>query len=723
MRLSELTITNYKALRDVTIPLSRFGCLIGENNSGKSSFLQALTLFFSGTKLDASYFFDESKPIRISVTFKDIDDADLVRLAEKHRTKVVEIVNNGCLTLIRYFSGPNSKSTLLYNTLMPIEERFSKNSIDMLVKGQRRGQTFVDRVVETFPELDGIIDISMHQGDVRDRIKDLADSLSEEQKEPVDTDLPTGIDTSIIPMLPEPLYVPAVKDLADEIKTKQTTSFGKILNILLKIIEPKLPDAQELFEELNSKLNRVQQPDGTFVDERLEEVRLIESTVEKYVNESFADVSLHINIPPPELQAILTSTCIYVDDGVEGLIDSKGDGLRRAVLFSILRSYVKLNTELTPTPTEEPAEAAQPQDGSAPASYLLLFEEPELYLYPKAQSILFNALGFFAEKHHVLVTTHSPMFFGPEATETFVKLQRVTDPEIADKPFTQVQPVDLTDITTKDQFQIICYDNNNAAFFAKTVVLVEGDSDYLVLPHIAKTLNPSWDVAQSPVIYARIMGKGNIRRYRNFFHRFDVRVPVIADLDLIITGFDHIDPNQSLSEIRSELIQKVDELLSTSDNDEEPSATAASARTAHNSGELKGLWQSVLECEDKLEAGTCTQDDLDEAVNSFYAYTKKKDRLDVLKNPDNDELLSLKLRLLDELRKDDVYVLEKGAVEDYYPQGINGVDKPSRAFEFCKSFTNSDDILECCNEQVYERDGEELREKEFILIFKGIFEN
>src|SRR4030043_20729 len=101
MRLSQLSITNYKALRDVTIPLSRFGCLIGENNSGKSSFLQALSLFFSGSKLSASYFFDESKPIRIAVTFEDIGDADLARLVDEHRTRVAGIVKKGRLVLVR----------------------------------------------------------------------------------------------------------------------------------------------------------------------------------------------------------------------------------------------------------------------------------------------------------------------------------------------------------------------------------------------------------------------------------------------------------------------------------------------------------------------------------------------------------------------------------------------------------------------------------------------
>ena len=61
-------------------------------------------------------------------------------------------------------------------------------------------------------------------------------------------------------MLPVPIYIPAVKDLADDIKTAESAPFGKILGILLLAVEPKLPDAQHLFDELNTKLNRVQRP-------------------------------------------------------------------------------------------------------------------------------------------------------------------------------------------------------------------------------------------------------------------------------------------------------------------------------------------------------------------------------------------------------------------------------------------------------------------------------
>ena len=74
------------------------------------------------------------------------------------------------------------------------------------------------------------------------------------------------------------------------------------------------------------------------------------------------------------------------------------------------------------------------------------------HLADVGHQVVGNALRVFAKEHHVLVTTHSPMFFGPGATETFVKLRKVKDAAIAPRPFTLVQPVDLSDMTAKDQF-------------------------------------------------------------------------------------------------------------------------------------------------------------------------------------------------------------------------------------------------------------------------------
>ena len=37
MIMSHLRVENFKGLREIDVPLSRFACLIGENNAGKSS--------------------------------------------------------------------------------------------------------------------------------------------------------------------------------------------------------------------------------------------------------------------------------------------------------------------------------------------------------------------------------------------------------------------------------------------------------------------------------------------------------------------------------------------------------------------------------------------------------------------------------------------------------------------------------------------------------------
>ncbi len=706
-----LSVTNYRGLKNVSIPLSSFVCLIGENNSGKSSLLQALSLFRSGNSLRSTEFFDEEQPIRIEVVFDQIGDADLARLVDEHRSKIEAIIDDGRLAIARCYA-TDGKGVLRHSALVPDEPRFDVDAISELLSGERAGSAFASKVAEVFPELESTVDSTMNQAAMLQQIQELADSWPDDQKRAVDLPLPTGIDRSITALFPEPIYVPAVKDLSDDVKTSESTHFGKILAILLNSVRSSLPDEEALFENLNVKLNRVMQEDGTEVDDRLDEVKSIERTVEKYVQESFANVALRIQIPPPALKTIFSSAQIHADDGVEGLIHTKGDGLRRAIVFAILRTYAELHSMSA-------VETAEDDPDTAGAPYLLLFEEPELFLHPNGQHALFDALRVFAGEHHVVVTTHSPAFFGPDSTETFVKLRKASDRAISDRPFTVARNVDLSDMTARDQFQIISYDNNNSAFFADTVVLVEGDSDLILFPHIARTLNPDWDSARIPVHFARITGKGNIRRYRAFFTRFEMRVPVIADLDLLVNGFQHIDPSIELSQARDELLTTTDALIDA--QGEEPSTSGEEARSAHKSGELRGLWQQVKERRAEHIDGSCTQDDVDSAVEAFFAWQRKRERLEILRASDDPNLLELKWQLFEMLRQVDVYVLERGAIEGYYPESIVGADKPTRAQNYCSTVVSRDAVLACCGEQEIMIDGEPAVINEFEAIFGSIF--
>jgi len=706
MKFEAIQICNYKALRNVRIPLSDFVCLIGENNSGKSTLLRAVEHFYSGAAIPSTDFYDPGSDIRIEVQFSRIGESDLARLADEHRNRISEIIKEGTVNLVRVYS-PDGKSRLYYRGPVPTDSRFSTKSIDSLVAGQRPGSAFVSRVLDVFPKLEGGIDSRTNQSQVRDAIEALIQSLPESKLALGDRELPSGFDRSVTPFLPEPILIPAVKDLGDDVKGRDNAAFGKTLRILLDDVEQELADAASLFRDLDRRLNPHILDDGTEdQSERISQLIQLERTMNGFVNETFGGVDVKIRIPPPQLRTIFQGATILANDGVEGGIDTKGDGLRRAVVFAILRTYVELMRQ-----GSGHEEARVPS-----ARYVLLFEEPELYLHPNAQLILFNALKQFSERHAVIMSTHSPLFLGPEAGETFVKLSRVA-PAGSPKPYSEAYPVDLGDVGAKDQFQIICYENNNAAFFSRTVILVEGDSDLLVLPHIASVLNESWVASQRGACYAKVNGKSSIRRYRQFFKHFGVRVPIITDLDLLVHGFEQIEPDAGLQEARAQLLEKADALIPSDSGQDPPSLKTAGAM--HGSSRVRVLCGSVVDAYKALESGDGSLEDAEQAFQEFYGYVRKDDRLEVLKESDDPDLKRLLRKLLAELRERDVFVLERGAIEAYYPADLNSGDKPSRAQEFCRRFTTRDSILGCCSE--LDGYGEEGCRKEFEIIFERIF--
>ena len=687
MKLSNVQITNYKALREINFPLSNFVCLTGENNAGKSSVLQAISLFLSPNKLDSHYYFDPTKEITITLTFSEIDEADLMRLDEEPRERIRGIITGGNLALTRRFRF-EGETELGYYTLLPKDKNYSKEVIDAAFKGKTAKADVRTTIAALFPLKAGEIPADIaKQKDAKVLIEKWGEALPATEKELQFKPIPTGAGFSITPLLPEDIYIPAVKDLKDDINLKQGSSFGKVLGILMDKIESKLTEEAGLFEKLKAKLTRVQK-EGGIEDNRLKEIQDIEATIQKFVRESFASVDLELEIPPPELKTVLSTARIFVNDGNKGPIDFKGDGLRRAVFFAILRTYVELNAEKKPdaaTP-EEPG-AVKPSD----RGYILLFEEPELFLHPDAQKILFDALSVFAKVHHVIVTTHSPLFLGPGAA-TFVRMSKARKEGIP-KPFTVATPVDLKDVNPKDEFQLICFENNNAALFAKKVVLVEGDSEVIVFPHIASTLKAEWSCTKQSVAFVQAKGKGSIQRYRSFFKRFSLPTLVVADLDVIIQGFDKLDPTGDQQKLRAELLALVDKILPK----ETPEPAGKDIKDAKGKGSLKALWAKAREAKMDFDADKSKLPELEKAVQEFFDWEKKESKLVALQNPPNKEISNALAKLLSSMRETGVHILSKGAIEDYYPTGaITGKDKPSKAQSYRNVVTTREQVIANC---------------------------
>lgn len=707
MNLSNLHIRNYRGLRDVDIPLSSLVCITGENNGGKSSVLQAISLFLSGSPIRTTDYFDPTRDVSMEITFTALSSADLDLLAPEHRPRIESLIVNSELTLVRQY-GTDGKSQLGYRGLVPKDVRFQDAKIAELISG-KKGKALSAAVVSVFPELSEKADEITTQTEAKELVAGVARNLPESEKANQFIPLPTGLDKSIVPMLPERIYIPAVKDLADDTKTAETSPFGKILAILMKSIEPLLANEQDLFENLSRKLTRTVQPDGTLRDERLGEIKTIETTIEKYVKESFANVKLELEIPPPELRTVLSTARIIADDGMKGPIELKGDGLRRAIVFSILRTYVEFARVATRIDSQV---GGKPERG-----YLLLFEEPELFLHPDAQRILFDALGEFSRRNHVVVTTHSPLFLGPEATATFVRLSKTIDSSVS-KPFTKARHIDLDGIGLRDEFQIICFENNSAAFFAKKIVLVEGDSDYIVFPHIAETLNGNWNCRAHSVAFVRVGGKGSIARYRDFFDRFDVPVFVITDLDCLDEDFDKLAPSDAAKILRNDLLQIADRVTAMAVNG--TSLNSEDIKKAQSSLGLRQLWQDVREAKAHYDSKTGTFEKLDASIATFFAWERKRIRRDCIRKAEHAEVKAKKLALIWALRQTGVFVLENGALEDYYPADVVGVDKPSKAQAFRRSLDSREKAIALSPQQTFATSGKAMSEFEFV--FSSIFD-
>ncbi|HVB57741.1 MAG TPA: AAA family ATPase [Candidatus Acidoferrales bacterium] len=169
---------------------------------------------------------------------------------------------------------------------------------------------------------------------------------------------------------------------------------------------------------------------------------------------------------------------------------------------------------------------------------LLLIEEPEAHLHPQRQLLL---MGFLqdqikrpradGQQIQIIVTTHSPNL------ASYIKLDNLV--LIRDrKAFSLARGktmLDPSDYRFLERFLDVTKAN---LFFAKGVVIVEGDAENLLLPTLARLLGR--DFREYGVSLIKVGGIG-LRRYSRIFMRanekeagmISTRVACIADLDVM----------------------------------------------------------------------------------------------------------------------------------------------------------------------------------------------
>ncbi len=489
-------------------------------------------------------------------------------------------------------------------------------------------------------------------------------ALPKDELEWAEAPLPSGIGTSISALLPEAIYIPAVKNFSDDLKATQSTPLGRLLGLLLEDMEPDLALIEQSLTQLNQLLNRIT-VDGRAQDRRHRKVRDLESLVEALLGRNFPVAKVELHIPPPELKTILNAAQIYVDDGSRDLVDNKGDGLRRSFAFALLQAYVlQLNA------------MRQGQGGNVRAikPLLFLFEEPELYLHPRSQRVLFNTLAKIAELHQVVVTTHSPLFFAPGVTASFV---RVCKRAAVPKPIGILNPVNFSlDAKNSEVFHLARFENCDAAFFSGRVVLFEGESDDSYVKHISRLLNPSWDFDLSNVALVRVSGKGNFAKYRDFFAKFGIEVKIVADLDAIFDGYQHLGAGRAAAEARQLALRQIDECVARNHVVGQPNSRQIRRKLVQES--YKSRYDEAKAALRAVQSGSPVDVGTIAALDRLFDWEQDLARELACRN-DGAAARAL-VPLLDALRQDGVCVLSKGAIEEYYPVGMSaGGSKPDRS--------------------------------------------
>jgi len=156
--------------------------------------------------------------------------------------------------------------------------------------------------------------------------------------------------------------------------------------------------------------------------------------------------------------------------------------------------------------------------------FVLLVEEPELYLSPHAQRHLFRVLRGLAQRgNQILYSTHAPVFLSVDRIEDLALVRHT-----ADAGTTLFQPDALAEA---EAFRVLSeFDNNRAELFlARAVLLVEGRTEKLTFPFVFEAIGVEPD--KEGILILECGGKGNMPLFARICNACAIPYVIVHDRD------------------------------------------------------------------------------------------------------------------------------------------------------------------------------------------------
>lgn len=330
--------------------------------------------------------------------------------------------------------------------------------------------------------------------------------------------LPVGIEAALKPVVPEIVYIGALDDVAKESKGAQKNTLGKLLaygmDLISEEVEPELNIALATADRLiNAERGE---------DRRVAPIREIENEIDRYLEETFPNVGVRLKVDLPGVREIFARTEVFVVEGAN--IDRptmRGHGLQRSLLLSLLRALA------------DRARAGQ----RLRRPFILLFEEPEAFLHPDAQSKMREALRGISQAAQVIFTTHSPLLISPDSFQSILRVEKVlAQPNL--KPDTRVygrMAIDNGRIEEREISAIFSLQRSSRFLFSRSVLLVEGIADEHIFSAATRSVG-NFDLEENGFAIVEMGGKNICRSFIDVLRRLELNVWALVDLDFAWNG-------------------------------------------------------------------------------------------------------------------------------------------------------------------------------------------
>lgn len=520
MRLRKIKIQNFRKLNNVEINLGDATFLIGANNAGKTSTLDAIEYLVTDKKLDNSC---RSKYIEDGEELTKTGDV----IIEGHFDNVdATIVNQRGFNATRLNSyideNDNKKYSFNYRVrLTPDgknhrEIQMHKQKLKEEFSGCKKWQDYIDKGAD-------IADFS--------DIEDLNHTLTAKEKKELENNYPSlceveesngwfenpgGIPGNVLSRFPRFLKIKA-DVLAEEMEASKS---GGTLHELLAYIFDDVRKNSEHYKKAAEELQELsKEMDPT--DERGAFGQLMRD-LNKTVDDVFPKATINIDTDLTKAESLKPIFGVTISSNVTTDVSHQGTGLVRSAVFALLR-FDKQRRE----------QIADADD----RGLIIGFEEPELFLHPNAAENMRRVIYELADTNsQIIATTHSPYMIDLSQKPK----QVLNSYTLGANDFTQVVAFNLSDAFLKIQeddkvrVKMIQKIDDYVArvFFAQKVIIVEGDTEDIVFKRTIEVMPEDVKkVISSDYQIIKATGKATMISFIKYLRALNVNLFVVHDED------------------------------------------------------------------------------------------------------------------------------------------------------------------------------------------------